>query len=97
MRMAFEDRHRIDELMTMASTLGYRNRAGAPLTGVGRTYDVQLALRFLTAAQEVMQRVVIESPAVGTDAAARREPVVLEMAPSLPGPATGGHRRARPR
>ena len=86
----------------MASTLGYRNRAGAPLTGVCRAYNAQLALRFLAAAQEVMQRVVAERPDLAQPSAEptthsgsrpKDDPVVLDMAQAL----SNGLRQARPR
>ena len=44
----------------LAHTFGHRNRAGAPLSPAP-SYDVHLALRLLTAAHEVMQRVATDT------------------------------------
>ena len=55
-------------LVQMAQAMGRRNRAGAPITPQAPSkgaYDAFLALRLLTAAHEVMQRVVTDPGAKG--------------------------------
>lgn len=57
----------VNEVTRLAHALGHRNRAGAPLGPQSPSYDAHLAMRLLTAAHEVMQRVVASPTAVGGD------------------------------
>lgn len=54
-----------NDLTVLAQSVGYRNRAGAPLGAQNPSYDAHLAYRLLTAAHEVMQRVVDDPPRHG--------------------------------
>ena len=55
--MASESQNLTGDLIRLVHSLGHRNRAGAPLVPAKAPYDVDLALRLVTAAQEVIQRV----------------------------------------